>query len=190
MQFVHVKEARFPHTSQSGSAFGGGRTDAADARAGADAEASGKGGVGGVGGAEEVFPPFLFVIFVMGVGGGGWLGVFANTVRSVANGSIAFVRRPALGRRPCQSDDAGSVSTPGPGRAACRPCPLPLRRSLPLPPLSAPLLDRLQVDVRFVQGVSQAYLAQNRFPQPLHVQDPGPPRRPRGVLQPLSSGTH
>ena len=34
MQFVQVKEARSPQTSQSGSAFGGGRADApADARA-------------------------------------------------------------------------------------------------------------------------------------------------------------
>ncbi len=42
MQFVQVKEARSPQTSQSGSAFGGGRA-VADATA---AEAAAEGGVG------------------------------------------------------------------------------------------------------------------------------------------------
>ena len=46
MQFVQVKEARSPHTSQSGSAFGGGRADAAGARA--DAAAAGAAAEGGV----------------------------------------------------------------------------------------------------------------------------------------------
>ena len=46
MQFVQVKEARSPQTSQSGSAFGGGRADAADVRA--DAAAAGAAAGGGV----------------------------------------------------------------------------------------------------------------------------------------------
>ena len=50
MQFVQVKAARSPHTSQSGSAFGGGRAVAADERedvATAAAEAAAAGGIGG-----------------------------------------------------------------------------------------------------------------------------------------------
>jgi len=42
MQFVHELIARFPHTSQSGSAFGGRRDDAVEEEAGAEAA---KGGV-------------------------------------------------------------------------------------------------------------------------------------------------
>ena len=51
---MQVKEARSPQTSQSGSAFGGGRADAADARAdAAAAEAAAAGGVGEVGDARR-----------------------------------------------------------------------------------------------------------------------------------------
>ena len=72
MQFVQVKAAHFPQTSQSGSAWGGGREDAADERpaaAGAVA-AAGEGGVGAWDGTAEDGPfaaldgfrPFFFVI--------------------------------------------------------------------------------------------------------------------------------
>ena len=41
MQFLHVKAARFPHTSQSGSAFGGRREAAVEEEAGAEAAEGG-----------------------------------------------------------------------------------------------------------------------------------------------------
>ena len=94
MQFVQVKAARFPQTSQSGSALGGGREDAADERpeaAGAVA-AAGEGGVSG-GDARRVetvnedasvvdgdgalaapafFPPLFFFGMTIEVGRVGW----------------------------------------------------------------------------------------------------------------------
>ena len=77
MQFVHAKAARFPQTSQSGSAFKGRDADAADegavARADTDADAdeAGEGEVGvGIVAAEnggtvaalDGFSPFFFVM--------------------------------------------------------------------------------------------------------------------------------
>ena len=81
MQFVQVKAARFPQTSQSGSAFGGGREGADDARADATAAAAAAAAAGGVGGGEEpssqavdgdvpvavvaFFPPLFFGMLVV-----------------------------------------------------------------------------------------------------------------------------
>ena len=80
MQFVQVKEARSPQTSQSGSAFGGGRTDAADARADAAAAGAAAASGGVVSGGEAwsaagdgdvpvavaaFFPPLFFGMVVV-----------------------------------------------------------------------------------------------------------------------------
>ena len=90
MQFVQVKAARFPQASQSGSAFIGGRADAADAVRADVATAAEAAAAGGGGGGEASrstvdgdVPVAVAVFFPP---------LFSDMLNAVVCGSMAYGR--------------------------------------------------------------------------------------------------